>query len=63
MTTRTAPYNASEARELIRFRIEIKQSGKWKPLRIRGVMPTFDNQWHANNAGLKMNPQHKILTT
>lgn len=63
MTTRTQPHNASEHRTLIKYRIDIKnQSGKWQPLRIRGAMQLFDNPYHANNYGLKMNPNHKIFT-
>lgn len=62
MTTRTAKYNASPLRELIRYRIEIKSGRIWKPLIIYGVAKTFDNPYHANNYGLQFNKFHKILT-
>lgn len=62
MTTRTQPYNASPTRELIKYRIDIKQSGKWNPLRIRGAMPTFDDPYKANDFGIQLNPFHKSLT-
>ena len=61
MTTRTHPHPANPSGTLIKYRIDIKQSGKWKPLRIRGAMPLFDDPYKANNFGIQFNQFHKSL--
>ena len=55
MTTRTAPYNASLYRTLIKYRIEIKRNGRWTPVRFGGKIIPFDTKEEADRVrtGLK----------
>mgnify|MGYP000885650947 CR=1 FL=1 len=55
MTTRTIPYNASEARTLTKYRIEVKRNGRWTPVRFGGKIIPFDTKDEAEvrRAGLK----------
>jgi hypothetical protein len=46
---RIVRYNASEARELYRWKIQWKARGKWVDYRVNGAVKMFMNQWHAEN--------------
>lgn len=62
MKSRTIEYNASaSSTPLIKYAIEIKIKNKWKPYKVRGLPTSFDNKWHANNYGLRMNKFHTTL--
>lgn len=48
MTTRTVPYNASEARTLTKYRIEVKRNGRWLPVRFGGKIIPFNTKEEAD---------------
>jgi hypothetical protein len=49
MTTRILKYNASPVRELWRWKVQVKRSGRWLDYRVNGAVKSFENEWWAEN--------------